>query len=161
LPLPHDPGPHWGEVGIHGLHRQREWDAVVTVETDGVTGDERAFVVLADGRLVAEDDTGDAMPIASRISVPAPYRARAVRRDEGVWVVGVRRIETVELVDDPGGGFVELAWDGVERTVRIDGEPTLAGAPELERLGSARGGAYVVTASRLDGAVWEVSVALL
>jgi hypothetical protein len=161
LPLPHDPGPHWGEVGIHGLHRQREWDAVVTVEADGVTGDERAFVVLADGRLVAEDDTGDATPIASRISMPAPYRARAVRRDEGVWVVGVRRIETVELVDDPGGGFVELAWDGVERTVRIDGEPTLAGAPELERLGSARGRAYVVTASRLDGAVWEVSVALL
>jgi hypothetical protein len=161
LPLPHDPGPHWGEVGIHGLHRQREWDAVVTVETDGVTGDERAFVALEDGRLVAEDDAGDATAIASRVSMPAPYRARAVRRDEGVWVVGVRRIETVELSDDPGGSFVELAWDGVERTVRIDGEPTLAGAPELERLGSARGRAYVVTASRLDGAVWEVSVALL
>ena len=161
MPLPHDPGPHWGEVGIHGLHRQREWDAVVTVETDGVQGDERAFVVLADGRLVAEDDAGDATAIASRISMPAPYRARAVRRDEGVWVVGVRRIETVELADDPGGGFVEVAWDGVERTVRIDGEPTLAGAPELERLGSARGRAYVVTASRLEGAVWEVSVALL
>jgi hypothetical protein len=161
LPLPHDPGPHWGEVGIHGLHRQREWDAVVTVETDGVTGDERAFVALADGRVVAEDDAGGATAIASRISMPRPYRARAVRRDEGVWVVGVRRIETVELSDDPGGGFVELAWDGVERTVRIDGEPTLAGAPELERLGSARGRAYVVTASRLDGAVWEVSVALL
>ena len=161
MPLPHDPGPHWGEVGIHGLHRQREWDAVVTVETDGVTGDERAFVALADGRVVAEDDARDATAIASRISMPGPYRARAVRRDEGVWIVGVRRIETVELSDDPGGGFVELAWDGVERTVRIDGEPTLAGAPELERLGSARGRAYVVTASRLDGAVWEVSVALL
>ena len=161
MPLPHDPGPHWGEVGIHGLHRQREWDAVVTVETDGVAGDERAFVVLADGRVVAEDDAGDATAIALRISTPAPYRARAVRREEGVWVVGVRRIETIELSDDPGGGFVELAWDGVERTVRIDGEPTLAGAPELERLGSARGRAYVVTASRLDGAVWEVSVALL
>ena len=93
--------------------------------------------------------------------MPAPYRARAVRRDEGMWVVAVRRIETVELSDDPGGDFVELAWDGVERTVRIDGEPTLAGVPELERLGSARGRAYVVTASRLDGAVWEVSVALL
>jgi hypothetical protein len=161
LPLPHDPGPHWGEVGIHGLHRQREWDAVVTVEADGVTGDERAFVALTDGRLVAEDDAGDATAIASRISTPPPYRARAVRRDERTWVVAVRRIDTVELSDDPGGDFVELAWDGAERTVRIDGEPTLAGVPELERLGAARGRAYVVTASRLEGAVWEVSVALL
>ena len=161
MPLPHDPGPHWGEVGIHGLHRQREWDAVATVEAEGVTGDERGFVVLADGRVVTEDEGGDATAIASRVSTRAPYRARAVRRDERTWVVAVRRIETVELQEDPGGDFVELAWDGVERTVRIDGEPTLVGVPELERLGAARGRAYVVTASRLDGAVWELSVALL
>ena len=161
MPLPHDPGPHWGEVGIHGLHRQREWDAVVTVEADGLPGDERLFVELADGRVVAEDDACDVTAIASGISTPAPYRARAVKRDDRTWVVAVRRIETVELADDPGGDFVELAWDGVERTVRIDGEPTLAGVAELERLGAARGRAYVVTASRLEGAVWEVSVALL
>ena len=50
-------------------------------------------------------------------------------------------------------------WDGAERSVRIDGEPTLAGVPELERLGASRHDAYVVTAARLTGSTWEVSVA--
>ena len=75
-----------------------------------------------------------------------------------MWAVAVRRIETVELARDPGGDFVELACDGLERSVRIDGEPTLAGVPELERLASERHAAYVVTAGRLVGSTWEVSV---
>ena len=157
MPLPHDPGPHWGEVGIHGLHRQREWDAVVTVVAPDLAGNELWFVALEDGRVV-EDRGGDAAPLVRLLARQAPYRAHAVRRDERVWAVAVRRTETVELDRDPGGAFVELAWDGVERSVRIDGEPTLAGVPELERLGSERHAAYVVTASRLVGAVWEVDV---
>ena len=64
-------------------------------------------------------------------------------------------------IEDPGGDAVELAWDGSERTVRIDGEPTLAGVPELERLGASRHRAYVVTATRLVGSSWEVAVAPL
>ena len=56
---------------------------------------------------------------------------------------------------------MELAWDGRERSVRIDGEPTLAGVPELERLGAERHATYVVTAARLDGSTWEVFVAPL
>jgi hypothetical protein len=75
--------------------------------------------------------------------------------------VGARRIETATLADDPGGDAVELAWDGGERTVRIDGEPTLAGVPELEQLGAARHRTYVVTATRLTGSDWEVAVAPL
>ena len=67
----------------------------------------------------------------------------------------------MELVDDPGGHSVEVAWDGRERSVRIDGEPTLAGVPELERLGAERHAAYVVTAARIEGATWEVFVAPL
>ena len=55
MPLPHDPGPHWGEVGIHGLHRQREWDALTTVDAPEVVGDELWFVALADGRTVVEE----------------------------------------------------------------------------------------------------------
>jgi YD repeat-containing protein len=73
----------------------------------------------------------------------------------------VRRIETVTLADDPGGDALELAWDGRERSVRIDDAPTLAGVPELERLGAARHRAYVVTATRLVGSEWEVAVAPL
>ena len=160
-PLPHDPGPHWGEVGIHGLHRQREWDLVLTIDAPQLQGDEVEFVVLPDGRVVRELGDADPSPLAGVVTLATPFRARGIRRDGGLWVVAARRIETVELREDPGGDYVELAWDGVERSVRIDGTPTLAGAPELERLGSARHRAYVVTAVRLVGPVWEVSIAPL
>jgi hypothetical protein len=158
LPLPHDPGPHWGEVGIHGIHRQREWDAVVTVLAPDLAGDELWFVALSDGRVVVDDGAADPAAMVPMLGRQAPYRAHAVRRDERVWTVAVRGIETIELTRDPGGSFVELAWDGVERSVRIDGEPTLAGVPELERLGAERHAAYVVTAARLVEDVWEIGV---
>jgi hypothetical protein len=158
VPLPHDPGPHWGEVGIHGLHRQREWDALTTVEAPDVPGDELWFVALADGGVVVEEGEGDPPALAAALDLDRPYRARAVRSVGAVWVVAGRRIETLELADDPGGDAIELAWTGRERTVRIDGSPTLAGVPELERLGSGRHEAFVVTAARLEGSTWEVSV---
>ncbi len=158
MPLPHDPGPHWGEVGIHGLHRHREWDAVRTVDVPDLAGDELWLVALADGRVVVEEGEGDAAGLVRTLDRPGPYRAHAVRRNGSVWAVALRAIDTVELADDPGGAFVELAWDGVERSVRIDGAPTLAGVPELERLGAERHAAYVVTASRLVDSVWEVGV---
>ena len=158
MPLPHDPGPHWGEVGIHGIHRQREWDAVVTVLAPDLAGDELWFVALSDGRVVVDDGAADPAAMVPMLGRQAPYRAHAVRRDERVWTVAVRGIETIELTRDPGGSFVELAWDGVERSVRIDGEPTLAGVPELERLGAERNVAYVVTAARLVDDVWEIGV---
>ena len=160
MPLPHDPGPHWGEVGIHGLHRQREWDALTTVEAPEARGDELWFVALADGAILVDESEGeaDALTLAAALELDRPYRGRAVRRDGAIWVVAGRRIETLELGDDPAGDTIELAWNGSERTVRIDGSPTLAGVPELERLGSARHAAFVVTAERLDGSTWEVSV---
>jgi hypothetical protein len=158
VPLPHDPGPHWGEVGIHGLHRQREWDVLTTVEAPEVAGDDLWLVALADGRILVEEGEGDAARLAEALDLERPFRARAVRRDGAGWVVAGRRLETVELVDDPGGDTVEVAWTGRERTVRIDGSPTLAGVPELEVLGSRRHGAFVVLAARLDGTTWEVAV---
>ena len=160
MPLPHDPGPHWGEVGIHGLHRHREWDAVATVDAADLVGEEVWFIVLDSGEVVAEEGEVDAR-LVSPISLATPFRARAVRRDAGIWVVGASRIRTVELVDDPGGRSVVLAWDGRERSVRIDGEPTLAGVPELERLGAERHATYVVTGARIKGSTWEVFVAPL
>ena len=161
MPLPHDPGPHWGEVGIHGLHRHREWDAVVTVAAPDLAGDELWLVALVDGRVVVEEGEGDAAQLVRTLDRPAPYRAHAVRKAGHTWAVALRAIDTVELEHDPGGTFVELAWDGVERSVRIDGAPTLAGVPELECLASERHAAYVVTASRLVDTVWEVGVAPL
>jgi len=159
VPLPHDPGPHWGEVGIHGLHRQREWDAVATLELSAA-GTEAWFVVLADESLVREAGDAEPAPFRGTISVPPPFRAHAVRRDGTTWAVAARRIETVEL-HDAGGDEIEIAWDGSERTVRIDGEPTLRGVPGLERLAAARHSTYVVTAARIAGEIWEVAVSPL
>ena len=105
MPLPHDPGPHWGEVGIHGLHRHREWDAVATVDAPDLVGEDVWFVVLGPGEVVAEDGEIDARLVSS-IALAAPFRAHAVRRDAGIWVVGASRIRTVALVDDPGGSSV-------------------------------------------------------
>jgi hypothetical protein len=159
---PHDPGPHWGEVGIHGLHRHREWDLVTTVEARDLDGEMARFVVLEDGRVVVEEGgVADPSALTDAVSLGPPFRAHAVRRGGSLWVVGARRIETATLADDPGGDEVELAWDGSERTVRIDGEPTLAGVPALERLGASRHRSYVVTARRLVGSEWEVAVAPL
>lgn len=158
MPLPHDPGPHWGEVGIHGLHRPREWDAVTLVDAPGLAGDEAWFVVLEDGGVVAEPRDFDARRLRPGVSVAPPFRVHAIRRDGSSWALATTRIETLELADDPGGTTVELAWDGNERSVRIDGSPTLAAVPELERHGAARSPEYVVRAARLLGDVWEVSV---
>lgn len=160
MPLPHDPGPHWGEVGIHGLHRQREWDAVATIELPEVTGDAASFVVLADGQVVSEEGDADPAPFGAAVALAPPFRARAVRRAGATWAVAARQIETIEL-RDASGGELEIAWDGAERTVRIDGEPTLGGVPALERLASARYSTYVVTASRLAADTWEVAVSPL
>jgi hypothetical protein len=158
--LPHDPGPHWGEVGIHGLHRHREWDAVATVDAADLAGDEARFVVLGPGEVVTQEGPADER-LVSAVALAPPYRAVAVRRGPGIWVVGATRIRTVVLADDPGGDSVELAWDGSERSVRIDGAPTLAGVPELARLGAERHPTYVVTATRIRDATWEVFVAPL
>lgn len=132
-----------------------------TLVLRGLTGDEARFVALDADRLVVE--AGDAEPsgFVGAVTLAPPFRAHAVRRDGDLWVVGARRIETVRLAVDPGGDAVELVWDGTERTVRIDGEPTLAGVPELERLGASRYRAYVVTATRLEGRDWELAVAPL
>jgi hypothetical protein len=161
VPLPHDPGPHWGEVGIHGLHRPREWDVVTMVDAPELEGDEAWFVTLESGKILLEAGDADVWRLAGAIATERPFRAHAVRRAGSLWAVAARRIETIDLVDDPGGDAIEVSWDGVERSVRIDGRPTLVGLPALERLGRARHATYVVTAARLAGATWEVAVAPL
>ena len=150
-------------VGIHGIHRQRQWDAVVTAKAE-VGGDELLFVGLPDGSLLLEEGgAGDLTPLAAAVEaqLSLPYRATAVRRDGDVWAVAARRIEVVELEDDPGGDQLELAWDGSERTYRVDGEPSFGGVRALERLAEQRFETWAVRASRLDGGLWEVTVAPL
>ena len=158
-PLPEPGPPGWMEAGIHGVHRAREWDAVVTIEAEGVEGDEVRFVALADETLLVEQGA-DVEPIAQALdeAIPLPYRAQAVRRGETQWAVGVRRIEVVELRDDPGGDEVTLTVRDGGRTLLVDGASVFGSIPELEELGAARGESYVVQGQRLTGSFWEVRV---
>ena len=156
-----DPSRSWLPAGITGLARLREWDAVTTTEGGGTPGDEAQFVQLADGRSLIETSPPgfDPEPLARALapSIEAPYRAVALRRDE-LWVVGASAISVLELRGDPDGDAIEIVRDRGGVSTRIDGLPTLADVPELEKLGAARAETYVVRARRLDGRLFEVEV---
>lgn len=151
--------PAWLEAGIHGVPRQREWDAVVTVETEEVDGEEARFVALPGGALLVEQGSDvEALAAALAGTIDPPYRAEGVRRSGRRWAVGARRIEVVELPDDPSGQAVTLSVRDGERALAVDGDPAFGSIPALERLGAARAPSYVVEARRLDGRIWEVQV---
>jgi hypothetical protein len=151
-----EPRAPWDASGIHGLHRVREWDAVVTVSAPEVEGDRAEFVALPGGDLVVEEGTDRPTPFAEALEheLGPPYRAEAVRRDNDLWVVAGRRIEVVEL---PGvaGSELELAAHGDDRTLLVDGERAFGTVPALERPD------HVVRARRIDGDLWEVDEAPL
>jgi hypothetical protein len=148
--------PAWDAAGIHGLHRVREWDAVVTLEAPEVQGERASFVALPGGDLIVDDGPTDVEPLAAALDqeLRPPYRAEAVRRDDGLWAVAGRRIEVVEL---PGvtGEELELTTHEGDRTLLIDGERAFGSIPLLERPD------HVVRARRLDGELWEVETARL
>ncbi|HSS81670.1 MAG TPA: hypothetical protein VLK24_10780 [Gaiellaceae bacterium] len=153
-----DPGPHWGEVGIHGVPRPRRWDAVASAEAPGLAGDEIHFVTLPNGDLVVdEDEPPDTLgPLAEAIeqTLEAPYRAEAIRQSDDVWAVAARRIAVSSF--DADGDALELVSTEAGRTFTVDGQRTFGSVPELERIGQAAGEHYVVRASRLDGEAWEI-----
>jgi hypothetical protein len=162
-PLPEAAPPGWMEAGIHGVHRPRTWDAVVTVEVEAVDGDGVHFVALADDTLLVDEDV-DADPLAAALDgvVDPPYRAEAVRRGETRWAVGIRRIEVVDLGDDaPDGEELTLTARDGDRELLVDGSPTFGSIPALEQLGAGRAANYVVQGRRLVDTLWEVQVAPL
>jgi hypothetical protein len=162
-PAPFDPGPHWGETGIHGVPRPRRWDAVTSAEAPGVKGDEVHFVALPNGDLVVDEDEPDdmlqALAEAVEETIEPPYRAEAVRRGEDDWAVAARRVQVAEL--DGPGDELELVVSGGERTLKVDGERSFGSIPVLEQLGERAGPAYVVRARRLDDRLWEVEASAL
>ena len=147
--------PAMPEVGIHGLHRPRIWDAVVTAEAE-LRGERLSFVALPDELLLEEGEEGDLSPLAEAVEVELepPYRAEAVRHDGATWAVGARRIVVKELPGAPGDELELTVREG-ETALLADGERSFGTVRELERL---REGDYVVRASRLDGDLFELRV---
>ncbi len=144
------------ETGIHGVPRERQYDAVVTTEAPEAQGATARFVGLEDGSLLVEEGDGDLSALAEAIEqeVKAPYRATAIRRGSTQWAVAAHGLRVVEL-PEPGGDEIELVSRGDERTLVIDGNRSFGTIPELEALSE---GDSVIRAARLDGSVWEVRV---
>jgi Fe2+ transport system protein FeoA len=157
-------GEQRGEPGIHGVPRARRWDTVANVEAPALTGDAVHFVALPDGTLVLDEDEPDGAlaPLADAVeqTLPAPYRAEAVRKGPETWAVAASRIAVAQV---PGltGDQVELTSTREGRVVRVDGRTTMGSVRELERLGETEGTEYVVLAKRLDGDLWEVEATAL
>lgn len=115
--------------------------------------------MLADGSCLAESGDGpDVAVLARAVELAPPYRAEAVRREGSTWAVGARAILVVELPESIVADEVELVWDGLERSMRVGGAPTLASIPELETLAMSRFDTWVVRAQRLRGTSWEVEI---
>ena len=161
-PPPIDTTPRWGTAGIHGVPRQRQWDAVASAEAPGLPGRTLGFVAIADGSLIVDADVPERAlePLAEALEVQLepPYRAEAVRRHGELWAVAARKTEVVELRHPIAGDVVDITVSAGERTTLIDGEPSWWHIPELERLGEERSDSYTIHAERLDDSTWEVRV---
>jgi hypothetical protein len=144
------------ESGIHGIPRQRQYDAVATVDASDVDGDTARFVGLEDGTLLVEEGDGDLTPLANAIEqeLSRPYRASAVRRGATTWAIAAHRLRVVEL-PEPGGDEIELAVVDGTQTLVVDGTRSFGTIPELRQLAE---GDAVIRAARLDGNLWEVRV---
>jgi len=144
------------ETGIHGIPRERQYDAVTSTDAPDAEGNSARFVVLEDGTLLIEEGDGDLTPLADAIEqeIARPYRATAVRRGETTWAVAAHSLRVIEL-PEPGGDEIELAVRGEDKTLVVDGNRSFGTIPELQRLAD---GDVVIRAARLDGTVWEVRV---
>jgi hypothetical protein len=145
--------PAWDAAGIHGVQRPREWDAVVTVEAPEIDAERALFVVLKNGDLIVEEGPDNLEKLAARVEseLAPPFRAEAVRREEGLWAVAARSVAIVDLAGVTGDE-IELTMHRGERTLVVDGQPAFGTIPQLERP------EHVVRARRVDGALWEVTV---
>ena len=154
--------PSWRTAGIHGIPRNREWDAVVSAYAPDLPGDRIEFVALADGTLFTDDDLPDdaLTPVADALesAVEAPYHALAVHQDEDVWAAAAMRVDVVEVPEDVPGDKVDMAVNDGERTVLVDDVESRDRVPSLEEFAAQRFGSFVLHASRLDDLLWEVTV---
>jgi hypothetical protein len=149
-------------LSLHGVPRDREWDAVASAVAPDLPGEELDFVALEDGTLVVDQDAPDdsLAPLADALAgqIRPPYHAHAFWQQEDVWAVAAKRVAVIEVPEDVPGDEVELAVNNGTRTVVIDGEPSTAEIPSLETFAGQQFGSFVLHASRLDDTLWEVTV---
>jgi len=152
--------PFWQVVGIHGIPREREWDAVASAEAPGLPGDDVEFVVLPDGSLVVDEDVPDGTlaPLADALSLPAPYHAFGLRQDADVWSVAAKRVQVVDVPEQVEGDEIQLVVTDETKTLVVDDMPSSASIPSLEAFAAEQFGSFVLRASRLDDLLWEVTV---
>ena len=164
--LPAPPRLLAGDINLgHGRRgRAPEWDTVATARVPGLAGDQVEFTTLPNGDVIVEQEKGDGdlSPLADAVEkkVEPPYRAVATRQDADLWGVGAMEIAVVEFGLAEGDAVELTENDGVQE-VRVDGEPSDAEIPELERLGRQAGADYCVEARRIDGDFWEAEVSAL
>jgi hypothetical protein len=153
--------PPWDDAGIHGLHRQREWDAVRTVEAEA-PGDELAYVVLEDSVVIESDgDLPEDVTGAFDGRLEPPYRVVGVRRGEELWAFGARRIETA-VVPGLEGEEIALAVGEEGTMLLVDGVQRFGSIPALEALARDLGiDWYALHAARVDGDFWELRITAL
>ena len=163
--------PRFPRAGVNLGHSPRrwdpgpgEWDAVATARVPGLRGNRAEFATLPSGDIIVEEETstGDLSPLADAVErkLEPPYRAVAARQDADLWGVGAIEIAVVKFELTEGDAVELTENDGVQE-VRVDGEPSDAEIPELERLGEEAGASYCVEAKRIDGNFWEVEVSAL
>jgi hypothetical protein len=140
-------------AGITGGIRGRTWDAFASAHAPDIQGDAIAFVTLADGTVVVDEDQPDGAlgPLADAIEELAqpPYRAAAVRTDGEVWTVVAEKVRIVDL-PEVDGDIVDLSLVAGARELRIDDEPSDQELPGLDALAAEHGDA-VLHAERVDG----------
>jgi hypothetical protein len=157
-------GPQVAEdlLASHGVPRAREWDAIATAEAPELPGDRIEFVVLEDGTLFVDLDLPeDALtPIAEALeaTINPPYRAVAMRREEDVWSATAMQVDIVVVPQDIPGDEVVIAAHEGDVKLLIDDEEYEGEIPALETFGQERFESFVLTASRLDTQLWEVTV---
>ena len=158
------PMPQDSLAGIHGRHRPREADVVVTADAPDIEGDTIQFVALPDGSLLVENGGDSPLdPLASAVEseLRPPYRARAVRQSESLWAIEATRLEVVSLPDAPGGDIIDVTRTDEGTTTSVDSRRIFGTIPALEALGEQQGRDFAVHAERLDGDLWEVRAAPL
>jgi hypothetical protein len=156
VPMPSD------LLAMHGIPREREWDAVASAQAPDLPGEELEYVALADGTLVVDEDVPDGalVPLADALEgqIAAPYHGYAFWKEDDVWTVAAKRVQVVEVPEDVPGDEIALAVNDGNRSMAVDGEESRTEIPSLETFASQQFGSFVLHASRLDDTLWEVTV---